>query len=89
MSDIGAGDTFKSGRVEVIEDTHEPVYRGAFRRSRARCWASFPVTDAEGNRLAVVNVDANYPYVLTKDICRGRLADVLNPLLKLLSDVTR
>jgi GAF domain-containing protein len=89
VADIGAGATFRTGRVEVVEDTHEPIYSGALSKSRARCWASFPVTDADGNRLAVVNVDASSPYVLTKDVCRERLTDVLTPYLKLLSEVIR
>jgi hypothetical protein len=75
--------------VEVVEDCHEPPYGGAFAKSRARCWASFPVTDADGKRLAVVNVDASAPYVLTRQLCRERLTDVLTPYLKLLSEVVR
>jgi GAF domain-containing protein len=87
--DIGAGQTFSTGRVEVVEDTHEPIYGGALAASRARCWASFPVIDASGKRLAVVNIDATHPYVLTTEVCRARLADAIRPFLKLLSEVIR
>lgn len=88
LKDIGAGDVFSSGKVEVVEDTRDPHWFGVLDESRSRCFASFPLRATATNAvIAVVNVDVTRPMVLNKRNAKWLFEDILAPHLTLLADL--
>lgn len=88
LRDIGAGDVFTSGKVEVVEDTRDPHWMGVLNESRSRCFASFPLRATATNAvIAVVNVDVTRPMVLNKHNAKWLFEDILAPHLTLLADL--
>jgi hypothetical protein len=87
MGDLGAGEAFVSGKVCVVEDTGDPKWHGVFRGVRSRCFASFPVLQGSGKVVAVVNVDADRPMVLTRQNASAEVYQALVGPLALLADI--
>lgn len=88
LKDIGAGDVFSSGKVEVVEDTRDPHWCGVLNESRSRCFASFPLRATATNAvIAVVNVDVTRAMVLNKRNAKWLFEDILAPHLTLLADL--
>lgn len=87
LGEFGAGRVFTTGKVQAVEDTTDPVWCGLFKENRSRCFASFPVRAGGAEVIAVVNVDASRPRVLTRRVADALFADVLSAGLKLLGDL--
>jgi hypothetical protein len=84
--DFGGGTALK-GKVQVIEDTDDPVWHGTFTGNRSRCFASFPVRGSSEEVMAVLNIDADRPRVLTRKNVMKDLLGVIAAPLSLLSSV--
>lgn len=87
LGDLGAGRVFSTGKVQAIEDTKDPVWCGLLKGSRSRCFASFPVRNESAEVIAVVNIDADRPMILTRKNASAMFSEVLSPPLKLLGDL--
>jgi hypothetical protein len=87
VEDFGAGETFRSGKVQVIEDTGDPKWCGIFSGVRSKCFASFPVVQSYGKPVAVVNIDADRPLVLTRRNAVNELFPAIAGALNLLADI--
>lgn len=88
LRDIGAGDVFSSGKVEVVEDTRDPHWFGVLGGSRSRCFASFPLRATATNAvIAVVNIDVTRPMVLNKRNAKWLFEEILAPHLTLFADL--
>lgn len=87
LGDLGAGEAFQTGRVQVVEDTRDPKWFGAFKDSRSRSFACFPVLGNQNQVIAVVNVDASAPKVLTRKNAPRLYEQVLSAPLMLLGQI--
>jgi hypothetical protein len=87
MGDLGAGQAFVSGKVQAVEDTHDPVWCQLLQESRSRCFACFPIRGTNSEVMAVVNVDADRPMVLTRKNAAVLFMEVLAHPLMLLGDL--
>jgi hypothetical protein len=85
--DVGAGTALTTGQVQCVEDTSDPKWFGAFKGSRARSFASFPVIGDENQVIAVVNIDASKPKVLTPSNSAQLYRQVLAAPLMLMAEL--
>lgn len=85
--DFAEGSTLESGRVQIVEDTRDPIWCDVFAGVESRSLAAFPVFAADGRVLAVVTLEADRPRVLTRRNATGVLHDVLSIALASLGDV--
>lgn len=75
------------GKIEVVEDTRDPVWCGVFDHLRARSFVSFPLRDSQDQVLGVVNIDADEPMTFRRKDVTKNLWPVISPQLRLLADV--
>lgn len=85
--DIGAGRVIETMRAQVVEDTNDPKWMGAFDGSRVKSFASFPVLGRDNDVIAVLNIDATRPLILTEPIAEQLYQQVLSAPLMLLSQL--
>lgn len=87
QGDIGAGRTLESGTVEVVEDTRSPRWCGVFESVRTRSFVSLPVLTSTQRTMAVVNIDADSPFIFMEKEAHKVLYPVLAGPLFLLADI--
>jgi hypothetical protein len=85
--DIGGAEAFRTGKVQVVEDTHDPIWCGVFGALRSKSFVSFPVHQDSNKVVAVVNVDATRSRVFTQKNAAVELYPVIAGPLRLLADI--
>jgi len=87
--DLVAGKVLQTGKVEVVEDTKDPVWWGVFETVRSRSFAAFPLIAPNHSVLGVVNLDADQPRVFKRSQVVKQLWPVLGPPLRLFAQLLR
>ncbi len=81
--DLVAGTVLETGKVEVVEDTRDPVWWGIYHGVRSRSFATFPLRAPDRSIVGVVNVDADRPMTFKRGEVVQHLWPVLGPPLRL------
>lgn len=85
--DLVAGTVLQTGKVEVLEDTRDPVWWGVCDRVRSRSFATFPITAPDRSVIGVVNLDADKPMIFKRGDVVRQLWPVLAPPLRLFAQL--
>ncbi|HLM67419.1 MAG TPA: hypothetical protein VK358_07830, partial [Longimicrobium sp.] len=82
-----AQDTYRDGRVRVVDDTAAGSVRSVFKGGSFRSIITLPVTlrCLGGQRIAIVSIDASEPGVFPEALVRARLEQATGPHLKLIA----
>jgi hypothetical protein len=83
--DLIAGTVLETGKVEVVEDTRDPVWWGIYHGVRSRSFATFPITAPDRSIVGVVNLDADRPMIFRRADVVQQLWPVLAPPLRLMA----
>lgn len=85
--DLVAGSVRQTGKVEVVEDTRDPVWWGVLDGVRSRSFATFPITAPDHSVIGVVNLDADRPMIFKRGDVVRQLWPVLAPPLRLFAQL--
>jgi hypothetical protein len=85
--DLVAGTVLQTGKVEVLEDTRDPVWWGVCDGVRSRSFATFPITAPDRSVIGVVNLDADKPMIFKRGDVVRQLWPVLAPPLRLFAQL--
>jgi hypothetical protein len=83
IGDILAGTVYVQGKIEVVEDTEDPIWEGAFDEVRSKSFVCFPI-GTPGSFMGVLNIDASERLVFRKKEVKDTLWPILAPQLTLL-----
>lgn len=83
IGDILAGTVYLDGKVEIVEDTQDPAWEGAFNEVRSESFVCFPI-GTPGNLIGILNIDASERLVFRRKEVNASLWVILAPQLMLL-----